>query len=204
MRVVNRALAGEYTSPVVMEDELHAAIKTAEQPTMALPRAQPTIVLPPESAAQAATANQRRHIAPPLPPRARSVPRTARPRRRMWPVGLGLLLLISLLAGAAWLRNSPITSTGVPPATATSAGGTAQVAGSAASGGKPYVVATRDGQRLNIRNGPGRDKTVVGVVTNGTTVRVVEGPVAGDGFTWVHIQANGIDGWVVQGALRPQ
>jgi hypothetical protein len=202
MRVVNRALTGEYTSPVVLEDELRAAVKTAEQPTMEMPRAQPTMVLPPRESAPPPPppVNRRRQVAPPLSAPAATVLPAVRPRRRMWPVGLGLLLLITLLA-AAWLRNTPITFTGGPP---TNAGSTAPAAASAAPQGQPYVVATRDGQRLNVRSGPGRDKPVVTVVTNGTVVRVVGGPVAGDGFTWVHIQANGIDGWVVQGALQPK
>ena len=205
MRVVNRALAGEYTSAVVLEDELRAAVKTAEQPTMELPRAQPTMVMPRESPPPPPpTVNRRRQVAPPLSRPVATVPPVVRPRRRMWPVGLGLLLLITLLAAAAWLRNAPITFSGVPPTTATSAGSTAQAAASAAPQGQPYVVATADGQRLNVRSGPGRNKPIVTAVTNGTVVRVVGGPVTADGFTWVHIQGNGIDGWAVQGALRRQ
>jgi hypothetical protein len=205
MRVVNRALAGEYTSPVVMEDELRAAVKTAEQPTMEMPRVQPTMVLPRESPPPPPPAvNRRRQVAPPLSAPAATVLPAVRPRRRMWPVGLGLLLLITLLAAAAWLRNAPITFSGVPPAATTSAGSTAQAAASAAPQGQSYVVATTDGQRLNVRSRPGRNKPIVTAVTNGTVVRVVGGPVTADGLTWVHIQATSIDGWVSRAALRPQ
>ncbi len=202
MRIINRAQTGQYASTLVLEDELRAATSTADDPTIAIPRARPTMVLPreekrPARAPGPAKAAQRLTRVP------AETARGARSPRWLLPVGAGLLLLLGLLAGARWLRNTSMTSTQAA-ATPAATVGAAQPTTGAPAQGKPYVVATRDGQRLNVRNGPGTRNPVVGVVTNGTVVRVIEGPVAGGGFNWVHIRGGGVDGWAVLEALRQQ
>lgn len=69
---------------------------------------------------------------------------------------------------------------------------------------RQYVVATAPELSLAVRARPDLTAPVVGRLANGTAVRVVEGPVAGGDFNWLHIESNGVSGWSVQEGLRPR
>lgn len=81
---------------------------------------------------------------------------------------------------------------------------TAPTAAATATQGRPYIVTTANQQRLFVRSSPGRNNPEVGQLNAGTVVRVIGEPVVSDGLTWVRIEAEGLTGWCVLGALRPQ
>jgi hypothetical protein len=59
-------------------------------------------------------------------------------------------------------------------------------------------VSTTEGDQLNIRSGPGRTFTRIATANNGTTVTILEGPIAADGFNWWRIRLpSGVEGWAV-------
>ena len=63
------------------------------------------------------------------------------------------------------------------------------------------IISTTEGDRLNMRNQPGLNSTIVARLENGTRVVILDGPVAGDGFTWWQVRLNtGLSGWVVESA----
>ncbi|MAU13429.1 MAG: hypothetical protein CL607_26660 [Anaerolineaceae bacterium] len=63
------------------------------------------------------------------------------------------------------------------------------------------IINTTDGDRLNMRSGPGVDFSRLARLADGATVTVLEGPVATDGFIWWRIRTvDGSEGWVVQEA----
>jgi serine/threonine protein kinase len=194
LRVVQRAVGGEYASADDLERELRESATAADEPTVVLPRARPTVMMP-------------ERTSEPLP---LSDPLPAPPRRNpLLFVSLGLLLVL-LLAGGLWARGRSDTpeEVTVPETTAVPSQATAPavepaptVAGTT---GTPYTVATVDGRRLNVRAGPGQNFGVVGRLNNGSEVRVVEGPVTAGRFRWVRVEGNGVSGWCVFEALRPR
>jgi N-acetylmuramoyl-L-alanine amidase len=59
-------------------------------------------------------------------------------------------------------------------------------------------TATVDTPRLNLRAGPGTDHDVVGILTGGTALTILDGPVPATGYTWYRVQApGGATGWVI-------
>jgi hypothetical protein len=61
------------------------------------------------------------------------------------------------------------------------------------------LINTTEGDQLNIRLGPGRDFDVVARLSAGERVTLLEGPRAGDGFTWWKVRTgSGIEGWAVE------
>ncbi|HSH81933.1 MAG TPA: SH3 domain-containing protein [Herpetosiphonaceae bacterium] len=209
--VVDRALRGEFASGHDLQQALGTALRRADDPTQVVARGRPTIMLSGDDVAPAAP------VPPPTPPsttarpaRATRVPASgygdrevAIPRRRSLPWLLaGLLLLVAAGAGAALLRNPARAETDA--ARTAVAARTTPASNTAMSAGEPYVVATVGGTRLNVRDGPGANYPEVGKLTNGTVVRVVEGPVTGGQFRWARIEGPGVSGWCVFDALRPQ
>ncbi|HET8628692.1 MAG TPA: SH3 domain-containing C40 family peptidase [Thermomicrobiales bacterium] len=94
--------------------------------------------------------------------------------RRLRPVCAALALLVELGLGAVH----------APPARAALA-----VGGNA-------VVATTEGDRLSLRQGPGLAYAVLAALDQGTPVAVVDGPAtSADGATWYEVQWNGLTGW---------
>ncbi|MDQ7025147.1 MAG: SH3 domain-containing protein [Anaerolineae bacterium] len=63
------------------------------------------------------------------------------------------------------------------------------------------IISTTEGDRLNMRNQPRLSATIAARLDNGTQVVLLDGPVAGDGFTWWQVRLNtGLTGWVVESA----
>jgi hypothetical protein len=65
--------------------------------------------------------------------------------------------------------------------------------------GKNALVCLNSG-RLNVRNNPGLDGSVITSLTRGTNVKVIDGPKCLDYYSWWKIiSVNGIEGWVAEG-----
>lgn len=59
-------------------------------------------------------------------------------------------------------------------------------------------IANADGDPVMLRSDPGYDATVLAHLAEGTTVDVLDGPVAaGDGTSWYKVRANGKTGYIV-------
>ncbi|RMG80211.1 MAG: SH3 domain-containing protein, partial [Chloroflexi bacterium] len=72
------------------------------------------------------------------------------------------------------------------------------VGGSLRIGGLARIQTT-EGDRLNIRSGPGVSFSVVDQAINGATVTILEGPRPADGFTWWRVRLpSGVEGWAVE------
>jgi N-acetylmuramoyl-L-alanine amidase len=66
-------------------------------------------------------------------------------------------------------------------------------------GGDTAIV---DTPRLNLRAGPGTDQGVIAVLSGGTTVTLIEGPVPANGYQWYRAETDGgAAGWVIGEAL---
>jgi hypothetical protein len=94
-----------------------------------------------------------------------------------------------------------------PTPTATSAADGATPEGPAeeeepASGGYVEVSGT-GGQTLRARSGPGIGYEVVARYREGTRLRVLEGPVAADGFAWLKVRGDEGEGWCADEWLTP-
>ncbi|MDQ5851416.1 MAG: SH3 domain-containing protein, partial [Chloroflexota bacterium] len=195
MRVVERTLAGQYASVDAVENELRRTATTANAPTAAIPRARPTVIIP-DRPAQPQTG----------PPAPYPAPRW-RPRRSLLLPGAGLLVLVGLLVGGSLLRNRlPAAGT----AANTTVDATPSVVAPASNAatttspgqGRPYVVAARGARTLVVRSGPGTGSARIGALPNGTPVRVVGEPVAADGYRWVQIESDTLNGWCILEGLR--
>lgn len=77
---------------------------------------------------------------------------------------------------------------------------TVLIGGFLAVGGRA-LINTTEGDRLNMRSGPGTSFEIVARLDNGTLVSLLEGPRASDGFIWWRVRlTDGTEGWVVQSA----
>ena len=198
LRVVQRAVGGEYASADDLQRDLQQSVTAADEPTVALPRGRPTLIVPDRAQEPVSLAASEERAQAPVSLPAPAVRGHA--RRPLLLAGLGLALVL-LLGGGLWARGRMGGSGGAPPATTGEAAGPA-VTTSAATG-TPYIVATNGGQRLNVRARPDQNSNIVGKLVNGTEVRVVEGPVPAGGLQWVRVEGGGVSGWCVFGALRP-
>jgi hypothetical protein len=52
-----------------------------------------------------------------------------------------------------------------------------------------------------VRDRPGVDGTVIGMLEPGQRAVIVDGPICGDRYVWWHLQPDGsaVEGWVAQG-----
>ena len=66
-------------------------------------------------------------------------------------------------------------------------------------GGQARIFTT-EGDRANMRSGPGTNFAVVEQLANDTIVAVLEGPQQAGDFTWWRVQSAGNTGWVVESA----
>jgi tetratricopeptide (TPR) repeat protein/uncharacterized protein YgiM (DUF1202 family) len=61
------------------------------------------------------------------------------------------------------------------------------------------VVYTTEGDRLNVRSGPGRSFEIVTKLERDSAVTLIEGPRRADGLAWWRVQtADGVEGWAVE------
>lgn len=197
-RIAEGTASGAYTSLDALLAALQQLQARADQPTSILQRIPPTMPVPDVDQEEPPPIVERENRPPTVTP-------DAAPRRR-WVVwaALGLGLIGLLLAG---LLLRPDGETAEQPARspgASAASGTGSSARPVASpaNGTLYTVATNNGQSLIVRSGPGRTFDRITSLPNGTTVEVIEGPRAADGFNWVHIRTASVEGWCVSEALR--
>ena len=199
MRVVRRAIGREYASIDELERELRQAAAAADDPTVVVARGRPTVMVSPVPDAR--------------PPAGSVEPRPARPGNRILMAGAGLLLLLGLLGGSLWVRGRDTTANEGLPATTTAVAeeaeppagvGVVETAAPVEQPGTPYLVNPRGQQRLNVRAGPGENFGVVGRLTRGAEVLVVEGPVAAGRFNWVRVEGAGVAGWCILEGLQPR
>jgi hypothetical protein len=185
-RIAEGAVTGAYASIDALLLALQQAQERAEQPTTVLQRAMPTIDV------REAEQDDPTLIVPP-----------SQPPRRRWALWATLAAgLVALLLGVLLLRPDAETAEQAAPS---AAAGTAAPAASGApspANGTLYVVATNNGQGLIVRSGPGRTFSRITSLPNGSTVEVLEGPQAADGFNWVRIRTASVEGWCVSEALR--
>lgn len=113
------------------------------------------------------------------------------------------LTVTGLAVGAAGYTWYPVTTTwgaegwvaGTYLAYGEGSGGTVPDPG----GGQTAIV---DTPRLNIRSGAGTNHGVLGILTGGTHVTILDGPVPATGYTWYQVQTpDGATGWVIGEAL---
>ena len=62
---------------------------------------------------------------------------------------------------------------------------------SASPGDAPYVVAGTGGSGLSLRAGPGSDNPTIVVLPEGTSVRILSGPISDGVLNWYQIQTQG-------------
>ncbi len=88
----------------------------------------------------------------------------------------------------AWRQLAPSGAPANPPAST----GALTVGGAA-------TINTTQGDKLNMRRGPGRTFSIVGRLDAGTRVTLLEGPHSADGLTWWRVRApSGTEGWVIE------
>lgn len=64
--------------------------------------------------------------------------------------------------------------------------------------GGQATINTTEGDLLNVRAGPGTSYDILARLPDGTRVTLIEGPRAGEGYTWWRIRAGDVEGWVVE------
>jgi len=102
----------------------------------------------------------------------------------------------TLVPTATALPTSTPTDTPVPTATATPVP-------VILVGGRVVVQGT-EGQQLSLRAGPAVAQNRLRIVEEGSVLKVVEGPVAADGFQWWRVQtSDNVEGWVAGNWLVP-
>jgi len=70
--------------------------------------------------------------------------------------------------------------------------------------GGQVVVQGTEGQQLSLREGPAVTQARLRIVEEGTVLKVLDGPVAADGFQWWQVQtSDGVQGWVAGKWLVP-
>jgi len=93
---------------------------------------------------------------------------------------------------AAWRQLAPTNVQPNPPANPPASTGALTVGGAA-------TVNTTQGDKLNVRSGPGRAFSIVARLDAGTRVTLLEGPRSADGLTWWRVRApSGAEGWVIE------
>ena len=154
----------------------------------------------------------------PEPAPHRRPQRTGLPRS-YWVAG-GLVLVLVAAVGlmqvsglAAKLRPAPTptptlvpTATPVPTAVPTATEiptPTAIPVPVMVQGGKAVVKGT-EAAKLKLRVGPGLNQDTLQFVEDGTVLSLLDGPQAGDGYTWWQVQTpDGLTGWVAGDWLEP-
>lgn len=195
-RIAERAMAGGYTAPDALVADLRAMEQRANQATTVLPRVHPTVDIGDADVHPQATTAMSTGVESVVPSRRRSPPLGIL-------IGAGSLLLL-LLVGGVLFRNRGVSSAEPQASGVTNAQTSTAPVPSAAPTltGESYVVAARNSQTVRVRNGPGINSQQIASLPNGTAVQVVSNPQPADGYRWVRITADGVDGWCILEALR--
>ena len=82
------------------------------------------------------------------------------------------------------------------------AGGTAKTPSPPSPIGKRAFIVGTEGNGLNGRAGPSLSQEVKATFAEGSSVRLVEGPVEADGFTWWRAEGEGGSAWVASKWLQ--
>jgi hypothetical protein len=102
----------------------------------------------------------------------------------------------TLVPTATALPTLTPTDTPVPTATATPV--------PVIMPGGQVIVKGTEGQQLRLRAGPALTNATLRILTEGTALKVLEGPEASDGFQWWRVQTDdGLVGWVAGDWLVP-
>ncbi len=122
----------------------------------------------------------------------------------------GTLLVLAALALAVWILSMPAGETETPPTAAPASTSPATAAVPSPEpprvqvGGWVRVQGTEGGD-LRLRAAPGLGGETLALAKEGTVLRVLEGPVEADGYTWWRVQsAEGQAGWAAGQWLVPQ
>jgi WD40 repeat protein len=113
--------------------------------------------------------------------------------------------IADLAAYAESIRDIAVSPLGDTIASA-DAGGVVRIWGipaeqTALQPGGTATIHVTDDETLNVRDAPGLESSVIGILTNGMRVIVCDGPQASDGYTWWLIETPaGALGWVVEAA----
>lgn len=68
--------------------------------------------------------------------------------------------------------------------------------------GQDALIVGTDGRGLNGRSGPSLAADIKASFVEGSAVRLLEGPVEADGYTWWRVQGDGGDAWVASRWLQ--
>lgn len=122
----------------------------------------------------------------------------------------GTLLVVGALALAVWILSMPAGKTEAPPPAApvptplTTAATSSPEPPRVRVGGWVRVQGTEGGD-LRLRAAPSLGGETLALAKEGTLLRVLEGPVEADGYTWWRVQApDGQAGWAAGQWLVPQ
>jgi hypothetical protein len=95
---------------------------------------------------------------------------------------------------AAWRQLAPTSVQANPPSNPNPPASTGTL-----TVGRAATVNTTQGDKLNVRSGPGRTFSIVTKLDAGTRVTLLEGPRSADGLTWWRIRTpSGAEGWVIE------
>lgn len=143
---------------------------------------------------------------------AKGAPREPRVDLTRIPPGwaAGAFLVVAALALAVWILSMPSGQTGVPPTVAVP--GPLPSPSPAPSSELPRVepggwvrVRGTEGEDLRLRAAPSLRGETLSFVKEGTLLRVLEGPVEADGYTWWRVQSpEDRAGWAAGQWLAPE
>ncbi|MEN9935379.1 MAG: hypothetical protein RLZZ387_1958 [Chloroflexota bacterium] len=187
-------------------DELRRTYAGDTQPLAAPPpRSRPQPAAPPSPAplpaSSPAPAEEQRPAAP------RVVPVQPDPSRRRSLTGLTVMVVLflavscaaySFASGAAGQISAGASAISLPDWLTGVVGGEGEV----------LVVSIGDIEGLNLRDRPGLQSNVIGLLPNGARVRKLGGPETADGVSWVRVRAEvdgrATEGWVSATFVRPE
>jgi hypothetical protein len=138
--------------------------------------------------------------------------RTHRPRRPSWPLLIGVVVLIVLLALVAFLllngqenggdpgaspsgspaSSAPASSVSTVPSAAASATSAAASPSAAPGTFAPDSLVTLLAEGLTLRAAPGTDSEVLARLPAGQTAFVIAGPESANGMPWYHLSGMGL------------
>ncbi|MGC8839235.1 MAG: SH3 domain-containing protein [Anaerolineae bacterium] len=118
----------------------------------------------------------------------------------------GTLLVVAALALAVWILSMPPGETeALPPPTVPGPTPSPSPAPPRVEVGGWVQVQGTEGEDLRLRAAPGLGGETIALVQEGTLLRVLEGPVEADGYTWWRVQSpEDQTGWAAGQWLAPR